>query len=268
MEPDLRRIREHRAPGEGKAGQAGGGQGEGQGVPQDGSQPPADLFFTSSLSRDILGTMKLVFLGPPGAGKGTVAEKAQKDLAVPHVSTGEIFRSAVKNGTPLGLRVKAVIESGALVPDGLTIELVRERLGRGDARSGWILDGFPRTIPQADALEGIDPPDRVVDFELGDEAVVERLSGRRTCPACGHSFHVKFMPPAKAGICDACGGTLITREDDKIEAIRRRLAAYRAQTTPLIEYYRWKGRLATVDASPEADTVYAAFLGLPGLRAR
>ncbi len=212
--------------------------------------------------------MKLVFLGPPGAGKGTVAEKAEKDLAVPHVSTGEIFRAAVKNRTPLGLRVQAVMESGALVPDELTIELVRERLGRGDAKSGWILDGFPRTIPQADALEGFDPPDRVVDFELGDEAIVERLSGRRTCPACGRSFHVKFMPPTRDGICDACGGTLVTREDDKIEAIQRRLAAYRAQTAPLIEYYRSKGRLTTVDASPEAAAVYAAFLGLPGLSVR
>jgi adenylate kinase len=210
--------------------------------------------------------MKLVFLGPPGAGKGTVAEKAQKDLAVPHVSTGEIFRAAVKNGTPLGLRVKSVIESGALVPDELTIELVRERLGKGDAKYGWILDGFPRTVPQADALEGIDPPDRVVNFELGDEAIVERLSGRRTCPACGRSFHVKFMPPAKAGICDSCGKELITREDDKVESIQRRLSAYRAQTAPLIEYYRGKGRLVTVDASPEAPAVYAAFLGLPGVK--
>ncbi len=210
--------------------------------------------------------MKLVFLGPPGAGKGTVAEKAETDLAVPHVSTGEIFRAAVKNGTPLGKRVKAVMESGALVPDELTIELVKERLGGQDAKAGWILDGFPRTVPQADALVAFDPPDRVVNFELGDEAIVERLSGRRTCPACGRSFHVKFMPPAKEGVCDSCGGSLITREDDKVEAIQRRLAAYRAQTAPLIEYFRAKGRLVTVDASPEAETVYAAFLGLPGLK--
>ena len=212
--------------------------------------------------------MKLVFLGPPGAGKGTVAEKAEKDLSLPHVSTGAIFRAAVKNETPLGMRVKSVMESGALVPDELTIELVRERLGRKDVQAGWILDGFPRTVPQADALEDFGLPDMVINFELGDEAIVERLSGRRTCASCGRTYHVRFMPPSREGECDTCRGRLETREDDKVESIKRRLAAYRAQTAPLIEYYRGKGRLVVVDASPDADAVYTAFQALPGLSKR
>lgn len=206
--------------------------------------------------------MKLVFLGPPGAGKGTVAEKAEKDLAVPHVSTGEIFRAAIKNGTPLGKRVKAIIESGELVPDELTIELVRERLSQPDAKNGWLLDGFPRTIPQADALDSFAPPENAIDFDLGDEAIVERLSGRRTCASCGKSYHVRFMPPKRDGVCDACGGKLETREDDKVESIKRRLKAYRDQTAPLIDYYKKKGKLTVVDASPAADSVYAAFQGV------
>jgi len=212
--------------------------------------------------------MKLVFLGPPGAGKGTVAEKAEKDLAVPHVSTGEIFRAAIKNGTPLGRRVKAVIESGELVPDELTIELVRERLAQPDCSKGWLLDGFPRTIPQADALDAFAPPEKAVDFDLGDEAVIERLSGRRTCGSCGRSHHIRFMPPRKEGICDSCGGVLETREDDKVESIRRRLGAYRAQTAPLIDYYKKKGKLIVVDASPAADAVYADFQGVMGKSAK
>ena len=203
--------------------------------------------------------MKLVFLGPPGAGKGTVAERAEADLAVPHVSTGEIFREAIRNGTPLGRQVKSIIESGELVPDELTIALVKERVARPDAARGWILDGFPRTVPQADALASFAPPERVVEFALEDEAIVERLSGRRTCGSCGKSYHVRFMPPAREGVCDACGGELETRPDDREESIRRRLAAYRAQTAPLIEYYRKKNKLVEVDASPSAEEVYRAF---------
>lgn len=203
--------------------------------------------------------MKLVFLGPPGAGKGTVAEKAEKDLAVPHVSTGEIFRAAIKNGTPLGKRVKAIIESGGLVPDELTIELVRERLGKSDAAGGWILDGFPRTIPQAEALDAFAPPELVVEFGLDDAAIIERLSGRRTCPSCGKSFHVKFMPPKTEGVCDGCGAKLEIRPDDRVESIKKRLEAYRAQTALLIDYYREKGKLVVVDASPAAQAVYAGF---------
>ncbi|HSV56619.1 MAG TPA: nucleoside monophosphate kinase [Magnetospirillaceae bacterium] len=203
--------------------------------------------------------MKLVFLGPPGAGKGTVAGKAIKDFTVPHVSTGDIFRAAIRAGTDLGAEVKSILASGGLVPDELTIALVRERLERPDARDAWILDGFPRTLAQADALELFDPPQQAVIFELGDTAVVERLSGRRTCPSCGRSFNVRFLMPVRDGICDSCGAALITRPDDQVEAIHRRLDEYRAQTAPLVDYYRASGRLTVVDASPGAEAVYAAF---------
>ena len=150
--------------------------------------------------------MNFVFLGPPGAGKGTLAAKVAVDYDIPHISTGDIFRAAIKAQSPLGLKVKAIIDSGALVSDDLTIELVKDRLSQPDAQKGFILDGFPRTIPQAEALETFSDIDAVVNFDIADEAVVERLSGRRVCKACGHNFHVKFMPPKVDGTCDSCGG--------------------------------------------------------------
>lgn len=202
--------------------------------------------------------MKLVFFGAPGAGKGTMAARAAKEFGLPHISTGEIFRAAMREGTPLGLKVKAVIDSGGLVSDELTVGLVRERLARPDAAGGWLLDGFPRTMAQAEALASFCPEDYVIDLEVSDAKVLERLSGRRMCRACGRIFHTSFMPPAKAGVCDSCGGELYTRDDDKVESITVRLENYRAQTLPLVGFYKARGTLVPVDGEGDADTVWAA----------
>jgi adenylate kinase len=191
--------------------------------------------------------MKLIFLGPPGAGKGTIADLAVEKLGLPHISTGDLFRAAVKNGTPLGLKVKDIMASGGLVPDELTIALVQERLSSKDVAKGWILDGFPRTIPQAEALDKIAGADAAVNFEVADEIVVGRLSGRRVCRSCGKIYHEKNMPPKKAGVCDVDGGELYIRDDDKEAAIKVRLETYRRQTAPLIDWYGKKGKLMTID---------------------
>ena len=203
--------------------------------------------------------MKLIFLGPPGAGKGTLAAKAVGILNLPHISTGAIFRAALAAGTPLGLRVKAIMDAGKLVDDDTTIELVKERLAQEDAQKGFILDGFPRTIPQAEALEKFSAIDKVVNFDIPDSLVVERLGGRRVCRACGHNFHVVFDNPKTEGVCDHCAGEVYTRDDDKAEAIQKRLEVYRAQTAPLIDFYRGKGLLADVDARPAVDEVVGNF---------
>jgi adenylate kinase len=203
--------------------------------------------------------MKLIFLGPPGAGKGTLAAKAVDILKVPHISTGAIFRSAIAAKSPLGLKVKAIIDAGKLVDDDTTIALVRERLAEEDARSGYILDGFPRTIAQAEALAGFSTVDKVVNFDIPDSGVLERLSGRRVCRGCGHNFHTLFDPPKKERVCDHCGGEVYTRDDDRPEAVQKRLEVYRAQTAPLIDHYRSKGLLLDVDARPKVEQVVDNF---------
>ncbi|PKL26391.1 MAG: adenylate kinase [Spirochaetae bacterium HGW-Spirochaetae-3] len=201
--------------------------------------------------------MKFVFFGAPGAGKGTMAAKAAAAFGFPHISTGEIFRGAMRDGTPLGLKVKAIIESGGLVSDELTIGLVRERLAMPDAAKGWLLDGFPRTIAQAEALASFCPEDYVIDLEVTDAKVVERLSGRRMCRSCGRSFHTRFMPPSKPGLCDDCGGELYVRDDDREESVRVRLENYRAQTAPLVGLYKARGTLVPVDGESSADAVWS-----------
>ena len=206
--------------------------------------------------------MNLIFLGPPGAGKGTLAAKVAVSYNIPHISTGEIFRAAIKAQTPLGQKVQAIIDSGALVSDDITIELVKDRLSQADAKNGFILDGFPRTIPQAEALAEIQHIDAVVNFEIADKDVVARLSGRRVCKSCGQNYHVDFMKPSTEGICDKCGAELYTRDDDKIDAITHRLEVYRSQTAPLIDFYRKKGILKDVDARPATDIILAEFSNL------
>jgi len=194
--------------------------------------------------------MKLVFLGPPGAGKGTLATLAKDAFRVVHISTGDIFRANIKNGTPLGLKVKAILDSGGLVPDDVTIDIVRDRLAQPDCGGGYLLDGFPRTVVQAEALATFEKLDAVVNFVLPDAEIVARLSGRRVCKACGTGFHLTALPPRQAGVCDKCGGELIQRVDDEASSIQERLRVYAANTQPLIDWYRSRGLLKDIDASP------------------
>ncbi len=201
--------------------------------------------------------MNLVFLGPPGAGKGTIAAKAKDVYKVPHISTGDLFRANIKNETELGKQVKAILAAGNLVPDSVTIAMVKDRLKDADAANGFILDGFPRTIAQADALAEMTGLDAVVNFVLDREQIVKRLSGRRVCKSTGRTYHILFNPPKVEGIDDETGEPLIQRDDDKEEAILNRLEVYEASTAPLIAYYREKGLLVDVDASVSPDEVLA-----------
>lgn len=182
--------------------------------------------------------MRLIFLGPPGAGKGTIAVKVKEAYQIPHISTGDLFREAIANQTPLGKKVKAILDSGELVPDEVTVEMVKERLSRPDVKGGYILDGFPRTTGQADALKAFASVDKVLNFVLSEEKIVERLSGRRIAKKSGRVYHIQYNPPAKEGICDESGEPLIQRPDDKPEAIKNRLRVYAKQTAPLIDYYQ------------------------------
>ncbi len=203
--------------------------------------------------------MNIVFLGPPGSGKGTLAEKATEILNVPQISTGAIFRTAIANKTELGLKVKAVIDAGQLVEDDITIALVKTRLKEADAQNGYILDGFPRTIAQAEGLVPISRLDIVINFDVGDSILLQRLGGRLTCRACGANYHTSFKKSKIANVCDICGGELYTRDDDQARAIQKRLDVYRAQTAPLIDYYRGRGILVDIDASLSPEAVVANF---------
>jgi adenylate kinase len=209
--------------------------------------------------------MKLIFLGPPGAGKGTLAVRAVDILGVPHISTGAIFREAIAAQSPLGIKVKAIIDAGKLVDDGTTIELVKERLAQADVQKGYILDGFPRTIPQAQALAAFSTVDKVVNFDIPDSGVLERLGGRRVCRKCGYNFHNIFNKPKVENVCDYCGGEVYIRDDDRPEAVQKRLEVYRAQTAPLIDFYRQQGLLVDIDASPQIDQIVVSFKQVLGL---
>lgn len=205
--------------------------------------------------------MRVVLLGPPGAGKGTQAVRLAEVLGVPHISTGDIFRQAVKEGTPLGKKAKEYMDSGLLVPDNIVVGIVRERLGQSDCSNGFILDGFPRTVEQADALAANLAAagaklDMVINIDTAEDVLLKRLTGRRVCQSCGAPFHVYFTPPRQAGKCDSCGGELYHRDDDQEETVRKRLIVYTAQTAPLIAYYERKGLLKTVDgARPAAEVL-------------
>ena len=205
--------------------------------------------------------MKLIMLGAPGAGKGTQAKKIAEKYSIPHISTGDIFRANIKNGTELGKKAKTFMDQGLLVPDELVVDLVVDRVNQEDCKNGYVLDGFPRTIPQAEALDRAlaemgQKIDYAIDVEVPDENIVNRMSGRRACVDCGATYHIVYAPTAKEGICDKCGGELILRDDDKPETVTKRLGVYHEQTKPLIDYYAEEGILKTIDGTQNLEVVF------------
>lgn len=199
--------------------------------------------------------MNIVLLGSPGVGKGTYAKRISKIYNIPQISTGDMFREAIKNKTEIGLKAKEYIDKGELVPDDVTIGIVDERLKQDECKNGFMLDGFPRTIVQADALSDIINIDKVLNFTASDEVIIDRLSGRRVCKSCGAIFHIRNIVPKVEGVCDKCGGEVYQREDDKPESVKKRLDVYKNQTAPLIGYYNEKGILAEIDANKPFEQV-------------
>lgn len=208
-------------------------------------------------------------LGAPGAGKGTQAKMIADKYGVPHISTGDIFRANIKNGTELGIEAKKYMDQGLLVPDELTVKLLLDRVANEDCKNGYVLDGFPRTIPQAEVLEKAlseinDQIDYAIDVDVPDENIINRMSGRRACLACGATYHMEHVPPKKEGICDRCGKELVLREDDKPETVKNRLMVYHDQTQPLIEFYTNKGILKTVDGTVDMKDVFTSIVNILG----
>ena len=213
--------------------------------------------------------MKIIMLGAPGAGKGTQAKKIAAKFSIPHISTGDIFRANIKNGTELGKKAKTDMDQGLLVPDELVVDLVVDRVNQDDCRDGYVLDGFPRTIPQAEALDKAlaefgQKVDFAIDVDVPDENIVRRMGGRRACVTCGATYHLEYAPTKKDGICDTCGGGLILRDDDKPETVEKRLGVYHEQTQPLIDYYTNAGILKTVDGTVDIEDVFRAIVEILG----
>ena len=213
--------------------------------------------------------MKIIMLGAPGAGKGTQAKQIADKYGIPHISTGDIFRANLKQGTELGKKAKEYMDQGLLVPDELTCDLVMDRIGQEDCKNGFVLDGFPRTIPQAEALDKAlaninEKMDYAVDVDVPDENIVNRMSGRRACINCGATYHMVYAPTEKEGICDKCGGGLILRDDDKPETVKKRLGVYHDQTQPLIDYYTEAGILKEVDGTIDINDVFAEIVKILG----
>ena len=211
--------------------------------------------------------MKIIMLGAPGAGKGTQAKMIAKKYDIPHISTGDIFRANIKEGTDLGKEAKGYMDKGQLVPDELTVRILLDRVAKEDCKNGYVLDGFPRTIPQAEVLDKEvskmgDKIDFAIDVDVPDENIIRRMGGRRACLKCGATYHVEHIPPKKEGICDACGAELVLRDDDKPETVKKRLDVYHEQTQPLIEYYGAKGILKTVDGTRDMNDVFSDIVGL------
>ncbi|SER75746.1 adenylate kinase [Lachnobacterium bovis] len=215
--------------------------------------------------------MKIIMLGAPGAGKGTQAKQISAKYEIPHISTGDIFRANIKNGTDLGKKAKEYMDKGALVPDELTCDLVMDRIQQEDCKNGFILDGFPRTIPQAEALENAltsaqQSMDYAINVDVPDENIIKRMGGRRACLNCGATYHIEFNPTKVEGVCDACGNEIVLREDDKPETVKNRLSVYHDQTQPLIDFYSKKGILKTVDGTQNLDKVFEDIVTILGDR--
>lgn len=209
--------------------------------------------------------MKIIMLGAPGAGKGTQAKMIAEKFSIPHVSTGDIFRANIKNGTELGMEAKKYMDEGLLVPDELTVRILLDRVSQDDCRNGYVLDGFPRTIPQAQVLEDAlsklgDRIDYAINVDVSDENIINRMSGRRACVSCGATYHLVHIPPKSEGICDKCSAELILRDDDKAETVKNRLGVYHKQTQPLIDFYESKGVLKSVDGTADMKDVFAAIV--------
>lgn len=213
--------------------------------------------------------MKIIMLGAPGAGKGTQAKMIAEKYQVPHISTGDIFRANIKNGTELGTEAKKYMDQGLLVPDELTVKILLDRVAKEDCKNGYVLDGFPRTIPQAKVLEEAldelgEKIDFAIDVDVPDENIVRRMSGRRACLKCGATYHIEYVPPKTEGVCDTCSSELVLRDDDKPETVQNRLKVYHDQTQPLIDFYSERGVLKTVDGTVDMQVVFQAITDILG----